>query len=236
MEPIESDWYVEPFVGGANVICEIDCKKKIGIDTNYFLISFFKAIQRGWIPPSAVSEDQYLTIKNNQDKFEPELVAFVAFGCSFGGKWFGGYARGRTSDGRKRNYCAESQRNILKQKPKLMGIEFFHADYRKFNYPKKSTFYCDPPYAATTGYLCGFDSNAFWKWASQKNNIFVSEYAAPADWVSVWQQQSSSSICKNGRKEYCEQLFICNRRKMPIKSIKSQKRVFSNSFDPSFSA
>lgn len=37
--------YVEPFVGGGNLIEKISCKNRIGYDNNYYLIEFWKAIR-----------------------------------------------------------------------------------------------------------------------------------------------------------------------------------------------
>jgi len=42
--------YVEPFVGGANMIEHIECENKYGLDSNKYLIEFLKAIQSGWNP------------------------------------------------------------------------------------------------------------------------------------------------------------------------------------------
>lgn len=36
--------YIEPFVGGANMIEHIQCERKIGIDNNVYLISFWKQL------------------------------------------------------------------------------------------------------------------------------------------------------------------------------------------------
>ena len=36
--------YIEPFVGGANMIEHIICERKIGIDNNEFLIAMWKAL------------------------------------------------------------------------------------------------------------------------------------------------------------------------------------------------
>ncbi len=81
-------WYIEPFVGGANMIDKVD-GPRIGNDINYYLIEMWKAIQHGWIPPDRITEKQYKIIKNNQVKYHPALTCFAGFLCSFGGKWFG---------------------------------------------------------------------------------------------------------------------------------------------------
>lgn len=45
----ESCW-VEPFVGGANMIDKVG-GNRVGNDNHYYLIELLKAIQSGWIPP-----------------------------------------------------------------------------------------------------------------------------------------------------------------------------------------
>lgn len=49
--------YIEPFVGGCNMIDKIPSSfKRIGNDSNYYLIQLFKSLQKGYSPPSQVSE------------------------------------------------------------------------------------------------------------------------------------------------------------------------------------
>ena len=112
-----NQWYVEPFVGGCNTIDKVT-GNRIGNDTHPYLISLFKAIQKGWAPPTEITEQTYKKVRDNKQKYPPEFVGFVGFGCSFSGKWFGGYARGKDNRGSQRNYAAESRRNLLKQAPK----------------------------------------------------------------------------------------------------------------------
>ena len=85
--------YVEPFVGGFNMIDKV-LNPRIGGDNHFYLIELFKAVQTGWKPPVEVSFSEYQKVKGNKDKYPPEYVGFIGFGCSYSGKWFGGYARG----------------------------------------------------------------------------------------------------------------------------------------------
>lgn len=85
----DNQLYVEPFVGGCNSIQHVE-GRRWGNDSHFELIEMWKAVQSGWIPPTDISEKYYLQIKNNQVSFDPALVGFVGFGCSFGGKWWGG--------------------------------------------------------------------------------------------------------------------------------------------------
>jgi site-specific DNA-adenine methylase len=42
--------YVEPFVGGANMIEAIECDTRIGNDANKYLIAMWQRLQAGWVP------------------------------------------------------------------------------------------------------------------------------------------------------------------------------------------
>lgn len=206
-----NQWYVEPFVGGFNMIDKVE-GNRLANDSNYYLIELFKAIQSGWQPPSLLTETEYLHIKLNKDKYPAYLVGFVGFGCSYAGKWFGGYARGNTSNGVPRNYCAESQSNILKQAQKLHGVIIQNQDYYKLQIPDSSIVYCDPPYAQTTKYKDSFDHQTFWTWvrrlATHGHKVYVSEYVAPSDFACVFEKRVNNTLTKNtGSKQGVEKLF-----------------------------
>ena len=116
--------YVEPFVGGANMIDKVR-GKRIGADSNINTIILLQAIQNNWIPPKTLSESLYKELKA---QVEPSpLKSFAGFCCSFGAKWFGGYANcGVDADGNPRNRCGEARRHLLKQRGCLKGIDFVH--------------------------------------------------------------------------------------------------------------
>ena len=59
----ERTW-VEPFVGGANLIDKID-GRRIGADSNEYLIALLRKLQTGWLPPTEISEQEYKTIKES---------------------------------------------------------------------------------------------------------------------------------------------------------------------------
>ena len=159
-------YYVEPFVGGANLIDKVD-GLRIGSDNNLYLITLLKAIQDGFQPPDFVSNRAYIHSKQEmKNEVVNPLVAFVGFNCSFGGKFFGGYARGKSAKGLYRNYSMESRRNMLLQRDGILGIQFIHSSYDELYIPPNSIVYCDPPYNNTTGYSSVFDNTAFWEWAN----------------------------------------------------------------------
>lgn len=188
---------------------------RVANDAHPYLIALFKAVvNQGWVPPT-VSETEYNAIRLNQTAYPPELVGFVGFCCTFGAKWFGGYARGFKNDGvTPRNMVAEATRNLLAQAPRLKGVYFFNRSYQKLSLPPRSIIYCDPPYANTTEYKTGesFDTPLFWEWVRAKHaeghTVYVSEYTAPADFQVLWEKQVNSSLTTDtGSKKAVEKLF-----------------------------
>lgn len=202
-------WYVEPFVGGFNFIDKVP-GKRIASYINKYLISLYIAIRDGWIPPSKISEEQYKDIKDNIEKYPDYLVGFVGFGCSFGGKWFGGYARGLNSKNQPRNYCLETKKYLLKQSRTLQDIDIRCSSYDQLDIPDNSIIYCDPPYQGTTKYNDEINHDKFWDWVRDMKNkgheIFVSEYNAPDDFSCVWKKEVVCAIGKDN-KNRIEKLF-----------------------------
>lgn len=208
------DTYIEPFVGGANMIEHIACENRIGLDNNEYLIAMWSDLQKGWIPPNTMSKEMYLDIKNNKDKYGKSLVAIAGFCATYNAKWFGGYAGVvKTKIGTLRNYYDESIRNIIKQSKNIMDVNFVHGDYTYFNNYKNCLIYCDIPYQNTTKYgtSIGFDYDKFWDWAremSKDNIVLVSEYNAPPDFECIYARTLTTTLDKNSRKKDVERLFI----------------------------
>ena len=175
--------YVEPFVGGCNTFCRM-ANPKIGMDIIPELIELWESIQNGWEPPRIVTPEMYKMAK--EGLITGAERAFIGFGCSFGGKWFGGYAR---SAGR--NYAENAYNSLMKKRPGIKGADFRVQNYFTFDI-SDATIYCDPPYAGHVkpGTRSNFDHDIFWehtKYLATKNTVFVSEVEAPFGEV-VWEQ------------------------------------------------
>lgn len=222
-----NQWYVEPFVGGFNIIDKVT-GPRIANDDHPYIIPLFQAIQNGWEPPDHITEIEYQHIKNHPEKYDPALVGFAGFGCSYSGKWFGGYARGKQSNGKPRNYCLESKKNILQQRDKLHGIVLYNRNYDDFPIPEHSIIYCDPPYQNTVKYnkTNKFDHKKFWMWCREQINlghqVYVSEYQAPDDFIEIWNKKVNNTLNQNtGEKTGIERLFV------HISTVKQEeKRLF----------
>lgn len=187
--------WVEPFVGGANMIDKVPSNfKRIGIDYNPHTIEALIAI-RDLVNklPNEVTEDEYKQLKGS--KPEP-IKSWLRFVASFGGKFDNGYAREKGSD--ESTFCGYGKRNAQKQSPNLQGVKFINRSYDEYSEFENCLIYCDPPYEGTTSYKTGsFDHLKFWDWCrkmSEKNLVFVSEYKAPDDFECVWQGEVKTNF------------------------------------------
>lgn len=210
--------YWEPFVGGANMIDKIKCERRIGSDVHPYLIALLKqaSIDTSCFPKT-ISEDEYKAVRNNPSNYPDWYVGLVGF-CSFGAKWWGGYPRGFKNNGvTPRDIPNEIIRNLIKQAPKLKGVEFFCRDYRCVTNVKNVVVYCDPPYKDTTKYSTGnFNYENFYEWVrmmSKDNIVLISEYNMPDDFECIWQKEIRTSLCIDRAKtdsKRTEKLFIKN--------------------------
>ena len=209
----QSKPYIEPFVGGGNMIDKVPAKIRWGSDVAEYAIATLAALATGWEPPKDMSEEEYNSIKSNPDNFDSSLVGFAAYPCSFGGKLWGGYGRRKLTNDRMVTVQHGAYKNAMKQAKGLYGVKFTVENYNSIVYPEGATVYCDPPYAGTTKYKSGnFDHAVFWDWAEKLSNdrrVFVSEYTAPDGWVSLWEKSTPSSLDKGARgdKSGVEKLF-----------------------------
>ena len=199
--------FVEPFVGGANIVSQMSGKRK-AYDFNEYLIEMYKGVQNGYELPDSLTEEEYKYIREHKDE-DRVLTGFVGFGCSFAGKWFGGYARNK----QKHNYCKASKNSLMKKMSTMADVEFDWRDYKSL-FLKGCLIYCDPPYANTTKYtgVPDFDSEEFWNimraW-SKDNDVYISEYEAPDDFVSVLEIPTKTNIRDKSDNVCCrvEKLF-----------------------------
>lgn len=198
--------YWEPFCGVFSVGKHVK-GVRVATDAHPDLIYLLQAIQKGFKPPTYVSEKNYKDFK----KLPPSAMrGFVGFSCSFAGKFFGGYAR----DKENRSYAASAARSLEKLRPYIQDVLFGYAKYNEVNL-YADIVYADPPYSNTTKYSVEFDSGEFWDWARQmssKSIVLVSEYEAPCDFIPVWTKEVETDIRgKGGRLARTEKLFVHKR-------------------------
>ena len=209
-----NQWYVEPFVGGANMIDKVD-GNRIGADANKYCIEALKIIRDDVLrlpeDESWFNENDYKRIKT--DEQDIGLKGYAGFALSYGGKWFGGWCRGKTNNGKKRDYVNEAYKNAERQSKFLQGVKLINCSYDELYLNNdNSIIYCDPPYANTTKYKDDFDHIKFWQWCREMSDrghkVFISEYSAPDDFICLWQKEINSSLTKDtGSKKGVEKLF-----------------------------
>lgn len=186
--------YVEPFVGGGNMMCRVpsDLGPRIGNDYNFHMVQLLDQLgNHGWVPPETMDEKAWGKIaRSKEPKTAGEaaaLYAFAATGPTFGSVWFGAWAN--DYEGKEGTRYRQARDAALKDQPGLVGVKFYDrlnggGDYRNLTknqlIPPESVIYCDPPYVGTTGYdgahetiLVGEGSKNewkafdFWKWADR---------------------------------------------------------------------
>lgn len=210
---VDKEVYIEPFVGGANMIDKIDFDNKIGSDLNEYVIELLKVAQNNIeLIPDEITEEEYNKVKNDKDSFEKWYVGLVGFCATFGAKWFGGYARDRKTG---RNIPAEGIKNLKKQALNLKNITFKTCGYECYKNVKDSVIYCDIPYSGTTKYKDSFDRDKFINFLlklDESNVILVSEYDMPEDnFTKIWEKEVKVSISQT--KKATEKLFILDKNK-----------------------
>lgn len=206
----EGQWWVEPFVGGGNMIDKVQ-GKRIGADINPYLIDALIMIRDCVIDlpknNKEFTEENYKELRKNDNY---KYKGYAGFAFSYSGKWLGGWRRDILN---KRDYVNESYKNAIKQSPLLQGVRLVNENYLDLQIPKNSLIYCDPPYEGTTKYKDAFNHEEFWQWCRDKHNeghtVFVSEYNAPNDFKCVWEKNIVSSLTKDtGSKVATERLFL----------------------------
>jgi site-specific DNA-adenine methylase len=211
--------YLEPFVGGANVIDKIKHNNKYACDINEYLIELLVKSQKDVSDfPSFLTEEDYHNVKNNMEKYEKWYVGLVGFMATFGNKFFGGVARNKTKT--INDYYNESVKCLIKQASNLKDIIFECRSFETIN-PNISNFviYCDPPYRGTTKYKTEeFPYEIFYDWCRKmaKNNVvLISEYNMPSDFKCIWSKEVKVQINSKRNKSddkdnRIEKLFIIN--------------------------
>lgn len=204
---VDGQKYIEPFVGGASVLVNMN-GERMASDLCKPLISLYKSVQNGWVPPEAVSKETWEQYKENREIYDP-MTAFCGFGCSFGGAYFSSYV----PVGAK-NHAKITSRWLNKHRENLSTVDFSCCSYLDLN-PENCLVYCDPPYKGTRRYIAveKFDSDLFWKtmnkW-SMNNTVVVSEFSAPDGWKAVKEFESRQTIqhAKRGDITTKEKLFM----------------------------
>ena len=186
--------YIEPFVGGANVIDKIKCNYRGGSDINKNLITLLNYAKYHPTLPIAFEDCPdwlYKEVRDHKEAYAEELVALVGYCASYGGRYFdGGYARDRTG---QRNIYKERLKNLRNQAPLFEDIVFINSDYKNLDFADGSVVYCDPPYRSKKGYNnSSFNHEEFYEWCkntAKDNIVIISECDMPDDFECIWRKE-----------------------------------------------
>lgn len=204
--------YVEPFMGGGSMFARMAPHfpgAALGADVHPdLMMMMWEALQDGWEPPTEVAREDWYRIKGEGPS---ALRGFVGFGCSFGGRWFEGYA----SNGRGDDFCKAARTGVLRKSAAMREARFLTAPYTALDPGEGTLVYCDPPYADSKPYSGTekFDTDAFWatvrRWADNGATTLVSEYTAPEWAEEVWSRDATVTLKSddNGAKAV-ERLFL----------------------------
>lgn len=204
----------EPFCGGGAVTCELAKSRPYvaSTDVSKPLISMWRALQDGWRPPETLSEQEYHAAKALAD-VDP-LKAFAGFACSFGGKWFAGYARGGSrADGTPRDHSNEAYRNVCASIGHITNVGFARASFFDIDPRSGMVLYCDPPYADTEAYkgTAEFPHAEFWTrvrhWVDCGSRVFVSEFSCPVRHRVLRVFERTIGVTQNKQKRATDTLF-----------------------------
>lgn len=209
-----NQWYVEPFVGGANVIDKVE-GRCLGSDLNKYLIAMWRGLQRDFPRPKKISFELYSQARNEynnntQIEMDDFLIGWIGWMASYNGRFFdGGYSGNYWA----RDYIGEQIRNVEKQIKFLKEVEFSSSSYEKLEYPKDSLIYCDIPYKGSKQYNVSknFNYDNFWSWCrgmtQQGHKLFISEYEAPQDFECVYDIDFTRTIHQTNTYTTTEKLF-----------------------------
>ena len=206
----EGQMYVEPFVGGGNLIEKIE-GNRIGSDINPDCIQALCDIRDNveQLPRTNAefTEEDYKELRVSRDY---RFRSYAGFAFSWGGKWLGGWAR----NSENRDYVAKAFHSAMKQSPLLQGVTLLCCSYDDLVVPDESFIYCDPPYKGTTAYRHYFDNSKFFDWCvcmhDKGHTVLVSEYFAPdTRFRCVWEGSIVNELVKDGDKRVArERLFL----------------------------
>lgn len=213
------DTYIEPFVGGGNIIDKIQCKNRYGYDRSDTLIALLTQMSENF--------DDVLKDGNRElwdkgkayvkDGIMPDDMSLANIGAMefFASYCNGGFPRGYAKNTATRNYYNEAYRNAEAQAPNLKGVKFGCQNYWELEIPTGALVYNDPPYQNTKIYGYAnqpkMDYEHFWQWVrdiSKNNYVFTSEQTAPDDFEVIWEQEVKRTTNKTNDFKAVEKLFV----------------------------
>ena len=96
---------------------------------------------------------------------------------------------------------------------RLQSLQSLQSDYAEVDIPKGATIYCDPPYIGTNcGKYAGFDSKRFYEWAEKQDNIYISEYQMPDEFIEIARVEKTVLSAAGGNNMKAIEKLYTNKR------------------------
>ena len=96
---------------------------------------------------------------------------------------------------------------------RLQSLQSLQSDYRTVQIPDNAVIYCDIPYKSTNcGKYDGFNHDDFYEWAEKQENIFISEYSMPEQFIDVASIEKTVLSAANGTGSKVTERLFTNQR------------------------
>ena len=111
----------------------------------------------------------------------------------------------------------------------LQRLQSLQGDYADVEIPKGALVYCDIPYSdSNCGKYQGFDHERFYKWANKQDNIFISEYKMPDEFIPYAKIEKTILSAANGNSQKTTEYLFTNQRTYDKFSDEVKERVKLN--------
>lgn len=109
------------------------------------------------------------------------------------------------------HHCSALARlQSLERLGRLQRLE--RLDYSEVQIEDNSLIYCDIPYNETNQYKTEFDHERFYKWAEQQDNIFISEYEMPDNFIELYSFKRHITMSANKKSHGKNERLFTNRK------------------------
>ena len=184
------DKYIEPFVGGANIIDCVQCNERIAYDINKYTVELFNYLINGGEIPEYITIEQYIDAKahynkkgKQKNKYDNWYLGFIGFICSKGNTFFGDY----------NSEYKEDENRLLEQITLLTDVVFNVANFFDLEV-EGAIIYLDPP----SNKKERFDIDKFWVKTRELihtgNLVLITAKEAPEDFKCIWESDDKQPI------------------------------------------
>lgn len=122
------------------------------------------------------------------------------------------------------------QRQIeIERLQSLQSLQSYGTSFENVPIPQNSLIYCDIPYAGTNcGKYDGFKHDLFYEWALQQDNIFISEYTMPSNFIEIANTEKVVLSAANGNTAKTVERLYTNHRTYDRMSQQQKDVIASN--------